>query len=141
MKILVEIKCSYRLRDITPEEACSKKLFYCSLENSTVILRHSHKYFCQVQGQMAICNRPWCDFVVYPSKGISCEQIKFRPSFWNKMLDKLTTFYDCCFAPELAHVGFANEEHAEKLKLQDLFMHTLCTFCPHTVSIIFSVQH
>ena len=98
---LVEIKCPYSHRDITPEEACSKKGFYCSLENSTVILRHSHKYFCQVQGQMAICNRPWCDFVVYTSKGISCERIKFRPSFWNKMLDKLTTFYDCYFAPEI----------------------------------------
>lgn len=89
---LVEIKCPYSHRDITPEEACG---FYCSL-NSSVILTHSHKYFCQVQEQMAICNRPWCDFVVYTSKGI-----KFHPSFWNKILDKPTTFYDCCFVPEI----------------------------------------
>ena len=50
---------------------------------------------------MAVGERPWCDFVMYTPKGISVEQVKFDPQFWDKLITKLTEFYDKCFAPEI----------------------------------------
>ena len=41
-------------------------------------IKFRHVYYAQVQGQIAITDRKWCDFVVYTSKGISIEKIKFN---------------------------------------------------------------
>ena len=98
----VEVKCPYSSRDKTPLEACRDKRFCCIETDGIVSLRRNHHYFCQVQGQMAVENRPWCDFVVYTSKGISIERIHFDDNFWEKqLLPKLTEFYDKCLAPEI----------------------------------------
>ena len=29
------------------------------------------------------------------------ERVKFDPQFWDKLITKLTEFYDKCFAPEI----------------------------------------
>ena len=52
-------------------------------------LRENSNYFCQVQGQIAIGERLWCDFVVYTPKGISIEQITFDPEYWEKRTDEV----------------------------------------------------
>ena len=65
-------------------------------------LKHSHSYFCQVQGQMALTERKWCDFVVYTEKGICIERIEYDHFFWESvLLPKLINFYDNCLAPEI----------------------------------------
>ena len=78
----LEIKCQYTHRNITPVEACSTSGFCCSLEvnlDSTpqLLLRTNHIYSAQVQGQMDISNRQWCDFVVYTTRGIHVQRIDF----------------------------------------------------------------
>ena len=98
----LEVKCPFSHRDHTPAEASASSGFYCTLDaENNVILRRSHNYYCQVQGQMAIGERPWCDFVVFTPHGISVERIKFDSSFWNPLLCKLEAFFDKCFAPEI----------------------------------------
>ncbi len=78
---------------------------YCTLKitekGNAVTLRWSQNYFCQVQGQMAVGDRPWCDFVVYTPHGISVERIKLNVQFWDKLLTKLSKFFDKRFAPEI----------------------------------------
>ena len=73
---LAEIKCPYSVRNQTPSQAAESREFYCRLEQNSsgspsLKLKKSHPYFCQVQGQMAITERNWCDLVVYTPKGIS----------------------------------------------------------------------
>ena len=97
----VEVKCTYSHRDKTPREACEDKGFFCALSTNDVTLKRQHRYFCQVQGQMLVGERPWCDFVVYTNKGITVERIKFDPEFCDRMLVKLVDFYDNCLAPEM----------------------------------------
>ena len=100
----LEVKCPYSHRDHTPEVACSDPLFCCELrgDSKVVSLKRGHKYYCQIQGQMAIGSRSWCDFVVYTSKGINIERIAFDALFWNdELLPKLKDFYDNCMAPEI----------------------------------------
>ena len=101
---VVEIKCPFSCRNMTPVQACSMKNFYCTLDSTgeKLRLKHNHNYFCQIQGQMAISGRSWCDFVVYTLKGLSVERISFDSSFWEKeLLPKLISFYDNCVVPEI----------------------------------------
>ncbi len=100
---LAEVKCPYSFRNQTPFEAAQSTSFCCELvekDNTTFLkLKHSHPYYCQVQGQMAITERTWCDFIVFTEKS---ERIRFDPEFWNSdLLPKLIYFYDNCLAPEI----------------------------------------
>lgn len=100
----LEIKCPYSSRALTPVEACSTTGFCCSLDatNGNLCLKENHNYYSQVQGQMAIGERPWCDFVIYTNKGISVQRIAFNEEFWkNKLLPKLLSFFDNCVGPEI----------------------------------------
>ena len=63
------------------------------------LLCTSHPFFTQVQGQMLIRDRQWCDLVVYMTKGIS---IEFDREYWvEQLLPKLTDFYNTCSGPEI----------------------------------------
>lgn len=114
----LEIKCPYTARNISPKDACSDSGFSCIVDENTgcLLLKQNHAYFAQVQGQMAIGGRPWCDFVIYTSQGISVQRIKYDESYWsNELLPKLITFYDNCVAPEIV-----SPLHALGIPLRDL---------------------
>ena len=117
----LEVKCPYAHRDKTPEEACSSNGFCSTLQENcdgtlTLNLRKNHVYYAQVQGQMAIGERPWCDFVIYTTKGISVQRISFDDDYWNKeLLPQLISFYDNCIAPEIV-----SPVHSLGLPLRDL---------------------
>ena len=65
-------------------------------------MKKRHPYYCQIQGQMAIGVHPWCDFIVYTSKGVTVERVRYNQEFWEKdLLPKLEEFYDKCVAPEI----------------------------------------
>ncbi|XP_072144101.1 uncharacterized protein [Dermacentor andersoni] len=58
------------------------------------LLRTSHKYYYQVQGQMALTGLSWCDFLV--DNGVECtvQRIQFDSLLWtNKMMPRLLQFY------------------------------------------------
>ena len=98
---LVEYKCPYSARDITVEEACKKKDFMCMLNSGKVTLKRTHKYYYQVQGQMAITRRRWCDFVIWTPHSTTVERINFDEEFWATVVPKLELFYDRAIVPEL----------------------------------------
>ena len=79
---LVEYKCPYSARDTTVEEACNMKAFMATMQNNTVILKQTNRYYYQVQGQMAVCGKRWCDFVIWTPSSLSIERITFNPQFW-----------------------------------------------------------
>ena len=100
----LEVKCPFTARYLSLADACALPGFCCALDptNGQLKLKRNHPYFAQVQGQMAIGGRPWCNFVVYTGKGINVERITYDEEFWNgTLLPKLTSFYDNCVAPEI----------------------------------------
>ena len=100
----LEVKCPYSARMITPTDACATSGFCCTADPITgqLKLKENHAYFAQIQGQMAIGQRPWCDFVIYTTKGISVQRIEYNEKFWEEdLLPKLSNFYDNCVAPEI----------------------------------------
>ena len=72
--------------------------------------------------------RPWCDFVLYTTKGINVQRIKFHDNYWeNILLPKLTEFYDNCLAPEIVNpvhaLGLPIRNLNNKLKVQTYHTH------------------
>ena len=107
----LEVKCPYSAKEVDPTAACAKSSFFCDLDAGGLPqLKKTHAYYAQVQGQMAIGERPWCDFIVYTNKGLTVERIYFNATYWNdKLLPKLVKFYDNCVVPEIVspvhHIG------------------------------------
>ena len=99
----LEVKCPYSARMLTPTDACATSGFCCTADPITgqLKLKENHAYYSQVQGQMAIGQRPWCDFVIYTSKGLSVQRIEYNEKFWEDLFHKLSNFYDNCVAPEI----------------------------------------
>lgn len=114
---LAEVKCPYSCRTITPTEACSKPYFFCTVcpDTGKPKLKKSHPYYAQVQGQMGVTKREWCDFVVYTEKGLSIERIHFDELFWKDIVIKLTDFFDNCLGPEIV-----SPLHVLGLQVRDL---------------------
>ena len=52
-------------------------------------LRRDHKYYAQVQGEMALMRCSWCDFVVWTAAN---RRIYFDEVFVSNMLHKLVEF-------------------------------------------------
>jgi len=87
--------------------------FYCSLSNdrTTLVLDTQHKHYYQIQGQLEITDREWCDFVVWTPQGIHVERI-YRDRdvfFFNAMLPKLERFYKLSLLPEIVDARLPRE--------------------------------
>jgi len=53
-------------------------------------------YMAQIQGQLAICEREWCDFVSYHRiKGMRVFRVRFDDAYWAWMLPRLNSFMHC----------------------------------------------
>ena len=74
-----------------------------SRKNGKPKLKHTHNYYYQVQGQLAITGRLWCDFIIYTAKDICVERILFDSEFWSSMEAKLVDFYINCVLPLIVH--------------------------------------
>lgn len=67
-------------------------------------LKKTHKYYAQVQGEMAIMNLPWCDFVVWTAakkNNLCIDRVMFDPEFVEGMMAKLSEFYVKCVLPKI----------------------------------------
>jgi hypothetical protein len=98
---VLEIKCPYKFREKTPLDAAKEKSFCSEIVDGSLKLKRNHAYYYQVQGQMAICGRKWCDFFIWTLKGSSVERIQFDEDLWILSLQKLYTFYVTAIVPEL----------------------------------------
>ena len=93
----LEVKCPYLQTDNMPIEACRDSKFCCAVQKKGELdmptLKLNHPYYAQVQRQMAISGRRWCDFVVFTPRGISVERIYFDDIYWStRLLPKLHNF-------------------------------------------------
>ena len=93
---IVEIKCPYSKREVSPEDACGDSSFYCELINSEVRLKQTHAYYHQVQLQLfvGIGLYHWCDFCVYTCKGFSVQRIFPNNSWQERYIPKLESYFD-----------------------------------------------
>lgn len=76
---LLEIKCTYTHKDLSPEEVATmdKNYFVYMDDSNNVKLKTNTSWYYQIQTQLGVCDRKWCDFVLYTQKGISVDRISF----------------------------------------------------------------
>ena len=96
---ILEIKCPYKHRNVTPQTACSgDSQFHLGMIDDFPVVKKTHKYYKQVQGQMGISGAKWCDLITYTFKGMVIERIYFDTDFFADMLLKLEEFFFKHFA-------------------------------------------
>ena len=85
---LLEIKCPYSVRHTTP---CSAP-YWITTETGCELLR-THDYYYQVQGQLGILERSFCDFVSWTPHGLQVERIAYDATFFSQLCLKLERFF------------------------------------------------
>jgi hypothetical protein len=81
---------------------CGKDDTFCCTENDgKLFLTEKHNYMFKIQGQLAVYELEWVDFVVWTKRGISVQRISFSLKKWENMLPKLETFYLSAILPDL----------------------------------------
>jgi hypothetical protein len=106
---LLEIKCPYKYRNMSPTEAAQYNDFCLEIIDGQLHLKKSHNYYYQVTGQMALAGVNWCDFVVYTNKGLFVKRIYFDKILWQNMFTKLAQFYINVAVPYLKGTGSTNQ--------------------------------
>ncbi|XP_035230674.1 uncharacterized protein LOC118202607 [Stegodyphus dumicola] len=86
---LLEIKCPYTWPDSQQT---------CQTFSASLIL---HKYYFQIQGQLAITERNWCDLYIWCREDAITLRIPEDKTFWISLVPKLEKFYVNCILPEL----------------------------------------
>ena len=108
---LVEIKCPTRAEKIPLFHLCTEKQykssFFLQYINDKYQLKKGHNYYYQIQGQLQITCRQWCDFVVWtPSATVDdlvVQRIYSDEGVWkNTIYPRLYRFYMGSMLPELA---------------------------------------
>ncbi|KAL0852581.1 hypothetical protein ABMA27_016931 [Loxostege sticticalis] len=103
---IVEIKCPSSLFGINPDTAIETKKLKCFKLNSAsqVVINQNHEWYYQVQGQLHITKKDVCLFSVWtgPEFPVKVVRVVRDDVFWQeKMLPKLTRFYQSCVLPEI----------------------------------------
>lgn len=98
---VLEVKCPYAGRDqsISP----GREFPFLETRDGKLCLKITHKYFDQIQGQMAITGRSCAYFVVFTFVDTAVIKVPFEADFWkDSMLAKLKSFYECCYRSYVA---------------------------------------
>uniref|UniRef100_A0A0A9YW51 YqaJ viral recombinase domain-containing protein n=2 Tax=Lygus hesperus TaxID=30085 RepID=A0A0A9YW51_LYGHE len=97
---ILEVKCPKSAEKLTFQQAISTLKSFCLTKQGT--LKQNHNYFYQIQGQLEITDRQYCDFVVWAPKFAHVERVDRDREFWNNvMFPKLLAFFENSLLPEL----------------------------------------
>ena len=92
-KAVLELKCPYKIKGQNIIESF-KETDFLEACNGEIHLKTSHKYFTQIQCQMAVLKMKNCFFSVWTGQGTPfTELIKFDGTFWHEIEQGLVLFY------------------------------------------------
>lgn len=115
----LEIKCPYSIDkfvtvEMTPTAIADKfgdKFFLKKGEDGGLHLPQEHHYYAQVQGELAVIGREWCDFVVYSNGEVIVDRILADLDYWDTLEQKLEEFYVHNVIPEILSGKIFQEEY------------------------------
>ena len=70
-------------------------------EDGELHLLQQYHYYAQVQGELAVIGREWCDFVVYSNGEVVVDRILADLDYWSTLEQKLEDFYVHDIIPEI----------------------------------------
>ncbi|XP_014679849.1 PREDICTED: uncharacterized protein LOC106819776 [Priapulus caudatus] len=104
-EFVIEIKCPYCERN---SAKISTAIDCLETHDGTLRLKRSHSYYYQVQCQLLMCNKKFCDFVVWTTRDFFCERIVIDSKFCHEMVEKSKNFFKSAVLPELVGKYFSN---------------------------------
>lgn len=105
----VEVKCPYCAQNSSIAELIHAKKTCLINEGGETKLNRKHAYYSQVQMQLALTEKKYCDFVVWSESDYFMERIYFDEEFWNNESHKATVFHQKVILPELLAKAFTNK--------------------------------
>ncbi|XP_039633101.1 uncharacterized protein LOC120543849 [Perca fluviatilis] len=108
--LCLEVKCPYKHRQRTVEEACRQDPAFCleithhtppAASPPAYRLKTSHSYYTQIQVQLAVTGLRDADLAVFTLKELAIVPVTFDPALWDATLSKLETFYRDAVLPHL----------------------------------------
>ena len=117
---LLEIKCPFQARDTSVKDLCQQSTFFLTNRSGIYQLKSNHNYYYQVQGQMHILRRSWCDFVVYTpydSQPLIVLRIPYDEKFWKEVMHgKLQKYYLGSMLPELCRPRYPSTKKVRPIQ-------------------------
>jgi putative phage-type endonuclease len=100
---IIEVKCPYNGRN---SKILPGKFFPFLQKDQTsdkISLRKNHNYWYQIQGQLGICKKSVCYFIVFTHEDLFVEKIEFDSQFFHQeILSKLKNFYETSYRAYVA---------------------------------------
>ena len=88
----VEVKCPFCLKDKKLDD-CLEKRSCLELRDGKLKLRKCHEYYYQVQCQLFVSKKDYCDFVIWTNEDFHSERIEPDNEFWNEASNKAREFF------------------------------------------------
>lgn len=109
---IVEVMCSICFpQPITGQ--LPKSLDFClHMATGAMRLKTDHDFYYQVQAQLHITKKKYCDFVVWTLTNIHVERIFPAQKFWQRCVEVSSDFYVHAVLPELMAKWFSRKYHS-----------------------------
>lgn len=103
---VIEIKCPFSVKDLSVNEAASSIAHFCLEKDAQgkIRLKRDHAYYYQVQMQLFVTDKPYCDFILWTEKESTSpfvERVTPDVTFFDKELERACEFFKKCIIPEL----------------------------------------
>ena len=76
------------VRDRKLDEAAENSKFCLLSEDGVLNLSRSHAYYTQIQTQMNLCGKSYCDLFVWTEKGFHCQRVLRDTLLWEQYVAK-----------------------------------------------------
>ena len=100
----LEIKCPFSMKDKLKLE-----IPWLIPENGSVQLNRSHSYYYQLQMQLFMTGRQYCDFFVWCPQNFHLERVFPDKDLWDTMSVKALELYTKCIMSELVFKLFSRK--------------------------------
>ena len=98
---LLEVKCSFKYRDLEAQEAALQKGYHFEKQDKVISLRENSPWNYQIQCQLGVCRRTWCDLVLFTEKGILITKVIASPVVWQEIKEKGEYFFQKYVLPKM----------------------------------------
>jgi hypothetical protein len=90
---LLEIKCTYTYQHKYTKDIARENNYYVHLVNDEVKLKENSPWNTQIQTQLFVTGKSWCDFVLFTQKDLATDRIYFNEEHFDVCLEKVKDFY------------------------------------------------
>ena len=89
----MEIKCTFTHQHKYTKDIAREGNYNVHLLNGEVKLNQNCSWYAQIQTQLFVTSKTWCDFVLFTHKDIAVDRIYFNQEYFEKCLSKATEFF------------------------------------------------